>query len=234
MSLLRLHICVWVSVLMVCPLVGHAVNKSERESLRGLKGVKILIEFLNDDVKAFGITEQQLRTDVEVKLRSAGIPVLSRSLDDSYLYINLTGIKVDSYTYVFSYSVEYAQTVLLERNFKWLTGVKIWRSRTLGKAGLERKQGVRETLKGLVDEFINDYLTVNPHSGPRPIPTSPTQRDFAIRAQEHLRALGYKPGPVDGILGGKSHQALRRYQAAKKLPVTGDLDDATKKAMGLK
>ena len=65
-----------------------------------------------------------------------------------------------------------------------------------------------------------------------PIPSS--TRDLILRAQEHLKTLGYKPGPVDGILGAKSRQALRKYQAAKELPVTGDLDDATKKAMKLK
>ena len=65
-------------------------------------------------------------------------------------------------------------------------------------------------------------------------PKQSSTRDLILRAQEHLKDLGYKPGPVDGIFGAKSRRALRQYQAAKELPVTGNLDDATKKAMGLK
>ena len=64
--------------------------------------------------------------------------------------------------------------------------------------------------------------------------TKPDCFPYILRAQEHLKALGYQPGPVDGILGGKTRDALRQYQTAKELAVTGNLDDATKKAMGLK
>ena len=35
--------------------------------------------------------------------------------------------------------------------------------------------------------------------------------DLILRTQEHLKALGYKPGPVDGILGDRTRQALRQY-----------------------
>jgi len=230
--MLRLQICVWLSVLLVWPVASHATGKIERESLRGLKGVRIVIESLSDNMKAFGLTKQQLRTDVEVKLRSAGIPV--PSLSDGYLYIRLNGIKINTRSYAFHYLLEYRQSVILGRNRQWYPSAGTWHIGEIISAGLNSKQFVYDSLKGLVDKFINDYLTVNPHSGSRPILTSSTQRDLILRAQEHLKALGYKPGPVDGILGGKTRDALRQYQAAKELPITGDLGDATKKAMGLK
>ena len=85
--MLRLLICVWLSVLMVWPVVGHA---DQHESLHGLKGINILVESPNKYTRALGITRQQLRTDVEVKLRSAGIPILSPSR--GYLYVNLNGL----------------------------------------------------------------------------------------------------------------------------------------------
>jgi len=39
--------------------------------------------------------------------------------------------------------------------------------------------------------------------------------------QRGLAALGYDPGPVDGILGPKTRSAIRAFQAREKLSVTG-------------
>jgi hypothetical protein len=47
------------------------------------------------------------------------------------------------------------------------------------------------------------------------------------RAQERLTALGFAPGPIDGVLGSQTRAALRQFQRAHSLPSTGELDDAT-------
>jgi peptidoglycan hydrolase-like protein with peptidoglycan-binding domain len=39
--------------------------------------------------------------------------------------------------------------------------------------------------------------------------------------QNNLKALGYDPGPVDGLLGRKARAALRRYQKDHHLPADG-------------
>ena len=46
-------------------------------SLRGLTGVGVVVEELTPDAKRGGLVEEQLRLDVEWRLRKAGIPVLS-------------------------------------------------------------------------------------------------------------------------------------------------------------
>lgn len=51
------------------------------------------------------------------------------------------------------------------------------------------------------------------------------------RVQMKLVAEGYDPGPIDGAMGAKTHSALRKYQAAKGLPVTGNIDAKTLSAM---
>jgi TonB family protein len=58
-------------------------------------------------------------------------------------------------------------------------------------------------------------------------------RDEARQAQERLRSAGWHPGPVDGVPGPQTVTALRQYQTAHGLPVTGLLDDATRHALGL-
>ena len=46
-------------------------------------------------------------------------------------------------------------------------------------------------------------------------------------AQSLLRANGYAPGPADGLMGKKTRQALKKFQADNGLPVTGSPDRQT-------
>jgi N-acetylmuramoyl-L-alanine amidase len=46
-------------------------------------------------------------------------------------------------------------------------------------------------------------------------------------AQARLTNLGIDCGPVDGILGPKTRKAIKRFQKARKLEETGELDGAT-------
>jgi hypothetical protein len=71
-------------------------------------------------------------------------------------------------------------------------------------------------------------------SAPRAASSRGEQRPTMIRqVQQRLRAAGFDPGPADGQLGPRTVKALRDYQAKRKLAVTGQLDDATRKALGL-
>ena len=50
--------------------------------------------------------------------------------------------------------------------------------------------------------------------------------------QMHLNALGYEPGPVDGVLGNETRRALQRFQRVKNLPSTGKPTPETTSALG--
>ena len=55
-----------------------------------------------------------------------------------------------------------------------------------------------------------------------PRSSGPTAADKRIaNVQRDLAALGYDPGPVDGILGPKTRSAIRAFQGREKRPVTG-------------
>lgn len=43
------------------------------------------------------------------------------------------------------------------------------------------------------------------------------------RLQARLARLGFKPGPVDGILGPRTRAAVKRYQSANQLPAKGEI-----------
>ena len=51
------------------------------------------------------------------------------------------------------------------------------------------------------------------------------------QAQERLKAAGFDPGYIDGMLGARTRDALRRYQTSQGLPVTGQLDEATRQVL---
>jgi peptidoglycan hydrolase-like protein with peptidoglycan-binding domain len=57
--------------------------------------------------------------------------------------------------------------------------------------------------------------------------------DDIKKAKEALKAKGLNPGPMDGVLDGKTQQALRDFQKANKLPVTGNLDPQTAEKLGM-
>jgi peptidoglycan hydrolase-like protein with peptidoglycan-binding domain len=50
-------------------------------------------------------------------------------------------------------------------------------------------------------------------------------------AQEHLRAFGFDPGPVQGVFTAETQAAVRAYQARYGLPVSGLLDHATRRGL---
>jgi hypothetical protein len=51
------------------------------------------------------------------------------------------------------------------------------------------------------------------------------------QAQKRLQEAGFAPGDIDGVLGPQTRTALRQYQAKHGLPKTGDLDEATLRAL---
>jgi peptidoglycan hydrolase-like protein with peptidoglycan-binding domain len=55
----------------------------------------------------------------------------------------------------------------------------------------------------------------------------PTSNPQVQEAQRLLTERGYAPGPVDGLMGNKTREALRRFQGDMSLSVSGRLDEQT-------
>ncbi len=53
-------------------------------------------------------------------------------------------------------------------------------------------------------------------------------------AQSTLQKMGYYDGTVDGVWGSQTAAAVRRFQLAKNLPVTGELNRETIEALSIK
>jgi peptidoglycan hydrolase-like protein with peptidoglycan-binding domain len=56
-------------------------------------------------------------------------------------------------------------------------------------------------------------------------------RDMIQQAQLYLKMAGYDPGRADGVFDSRTSSALRQYQAANGIPVSGLLDEPTRRVM---
>jgi peptidoglycan hydrolase-like protein with peptidoglycan-binding domain len=56
---------------------------------------------------------------------------------------------------------------------------------------------------------------------------APPAPRFVREAQRTLRELGYQPGPVDGVVGPRTKDALAKYQRSERIEVTRRLDSET-------
>ncbi len=61
----------------------------------------------------------------------------------------------------------------------------------------------------------------DPYPGPRRRPVSAARSELVHSIQQSLTRLGYEPGPVDGVYGHKTSQAISMYQDENDLLVTG-------------
>lgn len=140
-------------------------DNDARQSLRGLQGVGVLIEKLNPEVEQGGLSKESIQGDVELKLRLAGIRVLSREdvvkARGPILYVNMNVITGQSVGRIlpFSISVALTQRVSLERDPAISLRVTTW---SADATGTQDVSTMRNTVKGFADRFINAYLSVNP------------------------------------------------------------------------
>src|SRR5262245_56922519 len=116
----QVMVLVAMAVLMVCQL-AHALESGNRESLRGLKGVNVLIEDLEAEVERDGMSKDQIQTDVELRLRKAGIRVLTEQESIvtpglPYLYVRLAIYRRTNLpVYAYNIHVALSQVVRPER-----------------------------------------------------------------------------------------------------------------------
>ena len=160
MTMRRLTLALSIA-LVICPCASFGADTStERETLQGLKGFKVVIEELPPAAIADGLTVDQLRIDVELRLRKAGVPVTTTGRP--FLYINVYPVKRKDDVYVYSCRVEVMQEVLVLENEK-VSVAATWSDQMTGSVGsLKMARFIRDQVADLVDEFLNAYLSVNP------------------------------------------------------------------------
>src|SRR6267143_51456 len=151
-------------VVAVSPLLGQGDDESTRKTLAGLHGVRVVVRMSDsDETRTGGLSQSQLQTDVEIKLREAGITVLSQQEAQSgTLGVDVNLLNLGSPTnplslYALCLTLELHQWVRLKRNPSVTVWVSTWS--TTGQMGTTaRPSSVRDIIRDMTDHFINAYL----------------------------------------------------------------------------
>ena len=98
----------------------------------------------------------------------------------------------------------------------------------------------RQTQPTIPGQTAPDPMPGQPGTIPERVerPSAGTQQGLASsddirKAKEALKAKGHSPGEINGNMDAKTQQALRDFQKANQLPVTGNLDQRTAEKLGV-
>lgn len=139
------------------------------DALRGLRNVSVLVDGLSIDAERDGVRRGTLQADAELRLRRAGIRVVTQrgapEPQSAVLHVRLDDMKrdLDSGTYhEFRLTLEVLQTVQLTRDPTVQSLQPAW-SRTLGGTHLAATvvPAVRDALRQAMEHLIDDFLAAN-------------------------------------------------------------------------
>lgn len=159
-----------IGLFAFCQVV-QAQLPDQQAALRGLYPPSVNIQKLSEDAKAAGLVAEQLRVDVELRLKRFGVPVSNRNADGTpaypqiYIRVSIIKSKLDVYLVVISIEV---MTVLskvrpCKPGDQPIVFASIWTAAQFGAFGSEvLEKAVRSRLADLTDDFINDYFAANP------------------------------------------------------------------------
>lgn len=138
---------------------------SDEETLRGIEYIRVVVEELSHSAKQNGLTEGAVKTAVELRLRSLGLPVwAAREIPPMtpYLYVNINIVCLNDPPFCAMYIRLNVKQVVGNSNglfsyaSTWSTG-----SNLITGARALRSNWQRDLIEQ-VDLFANDYLAANP------------------------------------------------------------------------
>jgi hypothetical protein len=151
----------------VCFAIGD--DQYSRSSLKNLKKVSVVVQIekpLSEDFKKVGLTEERIRTEVELKLQEAKIDVVyatDLAPEAPILHIEINGSNRNSKTFSFLIEVELWQKGFLKRDPKLEVIVGTWSTGVFG-SGLASNMAneMMGLINSMMDTFDKAYLSVNP------------------------------------------------------------------------
>ena len=166
---MRMRVLLLLGLTLCWPTVGFAFTADKRDTLRGLREVSVLVEYLPDDVEREGLSQEQVKRGIEGRLRQAGLRVLTiseiaKSPGAPYLYVAVypvTGPSVNVNAYAIGLTLK--QLVQLSRNPNTEFFATTWDGPAhLSSLLVPRVLDIRSAITDAVERFIIDYLEMNP------------------------------------------------------------------------
>jgi hypothetical protein len=161
-TVLSLHRLAVGIALLLLPIAGWGQESAgHKATLKGVGIVEVVVEAMDPNAERDGLTRSELQTEIEARLRQAGITVGSNLT--GHLYVTVDTAKGDKgQTYAYNVEVEYVQQVVLPRDPQAPIYVPTWETGGVGLIGADRLREVRQDVANYVDQFIKAYLEQNP------------------------------------------------------------------------
>jgi hypothetical protein len=145
---------------------GQAQNflVEQRDSLRGLPGLHVLIGELSPGTETDGLRRSDIQADLELQLRHAGIPVMSIAQAVAHpaspgVWIRLEAVKREDGVYAVYVHVVVNQKVQLASGGYVLAPT--WEDGTMLTVDRAKLRQVRDVVKDVVNKLIKDWSAVN-------------------------------------------------------------------------
>ena len=155
------------ALLLVRPApLAASDTQIDRASLTGLAVLSVEVEDLGPLVGKLGLTAAGVRTDVERRLRAAGITITPDA--DAYLYVHVTVADPGgALPLPYVVDVSLMQEVTLPRGVKTRTPLQCptW---SLNRLGLTTSDRLRPILTERVNEFVDQFVTAFRSVNPKP------------------------------------------------------------------
>ena len=144
-----------------CVVCGAGDSQVDRETLRGLKAINVVIDPIHPELERQGLTRESLQTRLQERLQDAGIPVDPKALE--FLALRIVPAQEKKGTFCISVSLGVYQPVVLVRDNKIRTATETWQVATLWALQPKALEfSTRSAVDQLADRFIEVYLSLNP------------------------------------------------------------------------
>jgi hypothetical protein len=163
-------ICLMMTLAGLFPPFVHAQKNNDyaEATLKDIAFVCVVVEPLPDSAKMISLTKDAIQADVELKLRLAGMHVVTQEQSLSIfgrpcVYVNVSLIQITAEkAQAANIEVKLIQRVKLVRNQEIEEVVPTWEAGSLMSNPNPTAQWIRDEVKDQVDRFLNAWLSVNP------------------------------------------------------------------------
>ena len=159
----------WMALpLALASLAPASDDKTDRGTLKGIKTVCTVVEVTDQSHGiSSGLKKDQLQSDVQTRLRKAGIEIDKNATACLYLHIRpLPAIGKNNKPiglYAVDFTLEFLQAVTLARDPKTKAYASTWSIANLATVPVvDMQQSSREIVADLVEQFVKAYRSVNP------------------------------------------------------------------------
>lgn len=157
-------------ICLTCVLPSRFLSEasafSQAATLRGLKRIAVGISELPQELKDIGLKETVLYKDVASVLGKTGITINTERYaiaGDPDLLVDIFGGELVQGIITYCIDVRLDQAVFLERDRQIRSDATTWSQKFIGIAGYgTQPETVRKHVKRLVEQFVEEYLSVNP------------------------------------------------------------------------